>query len=231
MANRLDVAGELFKGHGMNFKFGTTQWGIIIAFLATGATLAYCTPPGTFRMIDFEMTGTVWDHDSKQPIEGAYVMAIYEEAGCALGVGCKSWCVKTKGMYTGKDGTFHFPVEKLDSFSPSQVTAIKPGYFREHFVIHPSKVQRAQGKENYTGRDVILAKQDPGKPDFQFGGLPLGICTRAEFKDQAEANIEYLKIEQAEYLKYGDKRQASDSTLNMIRRMESLPDRATSPSK
>ena len=213
----------------MNFKFGTTQWGIIIiAFLATGATLAYCTPPGTFRTIDFEMTGTVWDHDSKQPIEGAYVMAIYEEAGCALGVGCKSWCVKTKGMYTGKDGTFHFPVEKLDSFSPSEVTAIKPGYFLKRIVFHSSKVQHAQGKENYTGRDVILAKQDPQNPDWHLGNSE---CGRPFSREAVEANIEFLKIETEEYVRLGRSQNVIDGNQRAIERLQAVRSQTTSPRK
>ena len=49
----------------------------IIATVALASVVAYCAPPGTFRHIDFELTGTVRDKETKQPIEGAYVVAVY----------------------------------------------------------------------------------------------------------------------------------------------------------
>ena len=57
----------------------------IIAAVALGSVVTYCAPPGTFRGIDFDLTGTVFDKVSKQPIEGAYVVAIYlvRESGWA----------------------------------------------------------------------------------------------------------------------------------------------------
>ena len=65
---------------------------------------------------------------TKQPIEGAYVVAIYREQVVSMAA-MNSWCVKTRGMYTGKDGKFRFPVENLKGNSPLYAGAIKPGYY------------------------------------------------------------------------------------------------------
>ena len=130
------------------------KWFIAFVLGAAVTTLAYCFPLWPEKKIDFELTGTVRNFDTNEPIEGAYVMAIYETVrGGDFVVGTAHWCIKTRGMTTDKDGTFHFPVEKLDGWSPSQVTAIKPGYFLRRVKLHSEKIQHAGGKENYTGRD------------------------------------------------------------------------------
>ena len=51
-----------------------------------------------------DIASTSWKRDG-QAIEGAYVVATYNVmvAGPAV---ITSWCVKTKGMYTGPDGKF-----------------------------------------------------------------------------------------------------------------------------
>src|SRR5450759_1147278 len=111
----------------------------IIAGIALASVVAYCAPPGTFRGIDFEFTGNVRDKETKEPLEGAYVVAIYYIREASAGVGSFN-CQKTKGMYTGKDGKFHFPIEKLNNLSPGEVTAIKPGYYGNDRVIPTIKL-------------------------------------------------------------------------------------------
>ena len=56
---------------------------------------------------DFDYTGQVLDEDTKLPIEGAYVLAVYERVDLGM-AGSARYCVKTKGMVTGKDGRLTF---------------------------------------------------------------------------------------------------------------------------
>jgi hypothetical protein len=104
------------------------RWPALILLTLAVTTVANCASPGMFGKIDFELTGAVLDNETKQPIEGAYVVAVYKKrvAGPAA---IFSYCFKTKGMYTAQDGRFHFPVEKLDGYSPYSVDAIKTGFF------------------------------------------------------------------------------------------------------
>ena len=194
------------------------KWFIAFVLGAAVTTLAYCFPFWPEKKIDFELTGTVRNFDTNEPIEGAYVMAIYETVrGGDFVVGTAHWCIKTRGMTTGKDGTFHFPVEKLDGWSPSQVTAIKPGYFLRRVKLHSEKIQHADGKENYTGRDVFLLPQVEGKPDFRLGTQN---CRSPLSREAAEANISYLEIIKSEYerLKRGETYvQNIDSMISRLR--------------
>src|SRR4051812_9383058 len=73
----------------------------------------------------YELTGTILDATTKAPLADAYVLAIYEESFRDNAVSANH-CAKVKGMYTGPDGKFRFPVEKLNGISPGMVQAIKP---------------------------------------------------------------------------------------------------------
>ena len=123
--------------------------------------------------------------------------AIYNEVDSGFMVGAFMYCVKTKGMYTGKDGKFHFPVDKLNGISPYELRAIAPNYF---WVEQIFKDNVGTGREKYTGRDVYLKKQDPAKPSLDYGGLVL--CERPTSIGAVEANIQYLKILSNEYRKF-----------------------------
>ena len=197
----------------------TKYW--IIAGIVLASTVAYCAPPGTFRSIDFEFTGTVLDRETRQPVEGAFVVAIYSGAG-ASPAAVAIFCTKTKGMYTGKDGKFRFPIEKLNNRSPGDVMAIKPGYFGNERKIPPGYIQRAQTAETYTGRDVYLTKQNPDKPEFRFGESEVN-CSRATWRDDVEASIEFLRIKLAESVRLNASAQGLDSIKYFIADLESLP--------
>ena len=168
----------------------------IIATVALASVVAYCAPPGTFRRIDFELTGTVRDKETKQPIDGAYVVAVYliQESGLAASA---LKCKKTKGAYTDKDGKYRLPVEKLDGLSPHDVTAIKPGYYGTDREIPNFEQRRAQNADTYSNRDHYLIKQNPDKPEFRFGFSELG-CIFAESREDVAASIQFMKIKLAE---------------------------------
>ena len=157
--------------------------------------------PKSFGKPDFELTGRVYDEATKELIEGAYVVALYYEGYSSLAAVGKR-CKRAKGKYTGKDGRFHFPVEKLDGLSPGMVMAIKPGYFSLWPVIPPTDVWKKQGKEAYSGRDLPLQKQDPQKPSWQMGHGDV-YCTGADSREDVEAAIEFLKIRLAEVKRLG----------------------------
>ncbi len=138
------------------------MWGI------SGYSDAAGGNPLSFGKPDFELTGRVYDDDTKESIEGAYVVALYYE-GVVGPAAMTKRCKRAKGMYVGKDGTFHFPVERLDGLSPGMVMAIKPGYFSLWVTLPPDDVWKKQSKEAYSGRDTPLNKQDPQKPSWQLG--------------------------------------------------------------
>jgi len=169
------------------------------------------------KKIDFEFTGTVRDAQTNEPIEGAYVIAFYGVFFSGQGMGPKVFCQKTKGMYTGKSGEFHFPMEGLDGISPENVAAIKPGYFTRRKILYDNKIPRSQAKKNYTNRDVFLQKQDPQRPNFQLGARS---CERPLSREAIAANVDFLKIELAELSRLGLSGIEVEGAVNGIRLLE-----------
>jgi hypothetical protein len=209
----------------INFKSPKAKrW--IIAGIALASLVAYCAPPGTFRGIDFEFTGTVRDKETNEPLEGAYVVAIYYVREGDFAVSAVK-CKKTKGMYTGKDGKFHFPIEKLNNLSPGDITAIRPGYYGNHRVIPSAKLQDAQTAETYSNRDFYLVKQNPDKPEFRYGDMEEG-CLHAEYREDVEASIEFKKIILAEAKRLGAHPLRVENFNRGIAYLEALP---TNPKK
>ena len=170
---------------------------------------------------DFDFAGTVYDNVTKQPIEGAYVVAIYREQVVSMAA-MSSWCVKTLGMYTGKDGKFRFPVENRKGNSPLYAGAIKPDYFNGSRVFPPEDVWKKQGKEAYSGRDIYLIPQDPLKPDLSFGNGE-EFCDRARTREDAAAGAQFLKIKLKEYEKYRADNRGREAVEGMINLLENLP--------
>ncbi len=177
--------------------------------------------PLSFGKPDFELTGRLYDGITKEPIEGAYVVALYyvDITGPAA---LTSHCKRAKGMYTGKDGAFHFPVERLDGNSPGMVMAIKPGYFSLPGYTPPASVQRKQGKEAYTGRDLPLQKQNPAAPSWQLGHGDV-YRSHAESREDVEAAIEFLKLELSEEQRLGARKQGLHALRGMIEELQSRP--------
>lgn len=175
------------------------------------------------RNIGFELTGTVLDVTTKQPIEGAYVIASYFEVFTG-DVRHRSWCLKTNGMRTGKDGRFHFPVEKLDGNSPGSLSAIKSDYRYAPAAPVNRDVWRKQSAASYADRILYLAAQDPAKPDFHFG-LGEEFCEHATTREAAAASLEFFKISLQEKIKYGAPEHNIEGNRDLIRMLESLPSR------
>jgi hypothetical protein len=178
---------------------------LLLAAVALSLTMAAaCELPAADGVINFELTGQVLDFDTKQPIEGAYVLAVYEKVDLGM-AGAARYCVKTKGMVSDKEGHFHFPVEKLDNNSPSMVFAIKPDHYFYLGTFASPSVQKAQTKETYTSRHAYLKKQDPAEPSFKHG---FGRCERPESSEAIEAALQYMQIEMSEVTKYGNEQRA-----------------------
>ena len=180
----------------MTINLKSAQSKIIIAALLCVSTLAYCAPYDYWglRKIDFELTGQALDFDTKEPLEGVYVLAVYEKVDLGMAASAR-FCIKTKGMMTGKDGKFHFPVDKLDGNSPSKLAAIKPDYYFRNEKDIPTAIWRKQNKETYANRDVYLKKQDPAKLELKYG---YDSCERPESKEAALANIQFLRLQKIE---------------------------------
>ncbi len=114
-------------------------------------------------------------------------------------------CYKTKGMMTGKDGKFSFPLESPKSDNPEMVYAIKADYYWHLSAVPTPSVQRAQTKETYSNRHVYLKKQDPKQPEFVHG---FGHCQRPESTEAIEAATQFMQIEMSEVTKYGNEQRA-----------------------
>ena len=202
-SNRCESEGPMSATGGIGFvtrAAAALAVGVSLAIFGSNVDAAGGSPK-SFGKPDFELTGRVYDEATKEPIEEAYVVALYYErisSPAALTQRCK----RAKGMYTGKDGTFHFPVEKLDGLNPAMVTAIKPGYFSLWEILPPDDVWKKQGKAAYTGRDLPLQKQDLQKPSWQMGAGDV-YCTGAEWREDVEAAVEFLRIRLSEEKRLG----------------------------
>lgn len=203
----------------MKFNLTSIHWKLIIASLLGVSTLAYCAPADWFglRKPDFELTGQVLDFDTKQPIEGAYVLAVYQNISSAWFVGSSLYCVKTKGMYSDKDGYFHFPVEKLDRMSPGHVYAIKPDYFLQTQAQVPDNDFKVQNRAAYSSRHVYLKKQDPAKPEFLYR---FDYCSRPESIEAIQAALTYMDMTVKEETKYGKDIRSVNSTRSLMKSMQ-----------
>ena len=62
---------------------------------------------------------------------------------------------KTKGMVTGKDGKFSFPLDRLDGVSPAQVFAIKADHYYRGFESVPTEEERRNGWRESVREKVV----------------------------------------------------------------------------
>jgi hypothetical protein len=134
--------------------------------------------PGVFKRSKLRLTGTVFDAASKAPIEGAYVIAIYKELRSGPAA-TRAFCVGAKVTHTGKDGTYAFPVEKRDGYSPFETAVIYPGHYTKHSIFPESEQWQKQDAVAYSGRDFYLAEQNPANPNWRFGLPEKDTCREA----------------------------------------------------
>jgi hypothetical protein len=174
-----------------------SKWQLAISLLLTASAVSYCAPPGVFKP-SMDITGIVYDIDTKQPLEGAYVLAVYEESAVS-GAGSSNWCVKTKGMYTGKDGSYHFPIEQFDNGSPANIHAIKPDYYFVEYDRPPNVRYGWHLKSTFANRHIYLKKENKAKPEFRHG---FHDCERPKSAQDLVAALQFIKIKHAEYIKF-----------------------------
>jgi hypothetical protein len=192
---------------------------LLIVVAIAVSVVASCGMADT-NSIDFAFEGRVLDADTKQPIEGAYALAVYETVELGMAASARN-CVKTKGMTTGRDGKFSFPIDRLDGNSPAGVYAIKPDYYFSHTARVSTEIWKKNNVQTYSNRDVYLRKQNPAKPEFQHG---FSHCRRPESRQAAEAAITFLEIELKEERKYAPDRK-NDSIEFFIQRLKDAPSR------
>ena len=161
--------------------------------------------------MEVEHVGTVIDVTNGKPLEGAFVLAEYREAAGTLFGHSSSWCVSTRGMYTGPDGKFSFPGRRA---AGPPISAIKPEYF-ETLAWHYA--QNGLPPRQESPSDRYLQPQDPGNP--QFPSIPY--CERPRSSQDAAANVVFLKIVLAERLRYGDSNARVSNLLEIIKDLES----------
>lgn len=186
----------------------------VAGFLSVAVPTAWAEP--------LKMTGTVFDATTKLPLEGAYVVAIYEEWRANIGMSTHV-CVKLKGMTTGPDGRFDFPVEKGNGESPSDAVAVKPGYYLDHLGGMPDPDEmRRQSPAAYANRDIYLAPQNPASPAWGRYSLSSVHCRYARTRADAEPGIQYMKIVTEEMRRYGADKQSLSSVEYLIGSLEEV---------
>jgi hypothetical protein len=147
-------------------------------------------------------TGTVVDALTHAPLDHAYVLAAYHQPRTSGGIVFDSWCVKTLGVYTGSDGRFSFPLERMDGYSPYVFTAIKSGYYGSFVRASDGTAWRKRSAKDYTELLVMLRKQDPNDLNFVYSGGD-EYCEHAAKAKDAAAGTEFLRIEFADLERYG----------------------------
>ena len=80
-----------------------------------------------------EFKGIILDTDTKQPIEGAVVVAVYKKASMGLGAGSIDSIINVRETLTDKEGHFRIPsyTTFIQPFSwqiPTTCIIFKPGY-------------------------------------------------------------------------------------------------------
>jgi hypothetical protein len=167
-----------------------------------------------------DFTGAVIDHETKEPIEGAYVLALYRivRSGPAA---TTTWCVKSAGMFTGKDGKYRFPIKELNGLSP-QVYAIKPDYILMRTKVPPIWNENSWLLDAYQGWDVHLKKKNKDSTELGFNAEHY--CGYAKTREDAAASVQFMKLLLEERKKYRPTENAVHADLaSQIQKLESLP--------
>jgi len=125
----------------------------IITVLVASYTLTACSP--FFHEPTFN--GTILDVETKQPIEGAVVMAVYYKRSMGMGAGQYSSIINIRETLTNKDGTFLIPSYTTLLFLPftwqdrPMFLLYKPGYASLEWPL----------KSNFTGEETTNREMSP----------------------------------------------------------------------
>jgi len=173
---------------------------ILIVVMASTCGLGYWfTPP----QINFPVTGTVIEAGSRKPIAGAYVLAIYERDN---GKG-QEVCIASKGVYTGANGKYEFPITAFNYLSPRYIAAIKPRYFMSRASDEPAKPVNVYSdpRAYFTNRDIVLTRQEVALPVSVVaeGSTRIGRCEDALNEEDAQASALFLRMELEESIRLG----------------------------
>jgi hypothetical protein len=205
----------------MRLAKGVSPVNSVLRFLVAVAGALSSAVPAAWAD-PLKLTGTVFDSATKLPLEGAYVVAIYEEWRANIGMSTHI-CVKLKGMTTGPDGRFDFPVEKRNGESPSDAIAIKRGYYLDHLGRMPDPDEmRRQSPAAYANRDIYLTAQNPASPTFARYSLSMVQCRYARTRADAEPGIQYMKIVVEEMRRYGADKQTLSGVEYLIGGLEEV---------
>lgn len=166
------------------------------------AISALCALPQWVHADGKQTTGIVVDEDTKAPLAGAYVLAAYHQPRRVQGTLVDTSCVKLMGMYTGADGRFSFPLERLDGYSPLTFLAIAPGYYA-------GVPRRADGSDwedrtlkDYTDLRMYMRRQDPANPNFQYSSGD-EYCDHTKTPGEGAAGTEFIRAKVREMTRLG----------------------------
>ena len=142
-----------------------------------------------------ELAATVYNAVSKEPFEGAMVVAIYKQCGSSFAA-TACWCVRTAAVRTGKDGVFKFPVTATEGLPELAIFA--PGHYLKDFQLPTPEAYKKRDKSYYTSWDLWLAPQDPENPAFRYESARELPCQRAVSEEDARAGEEFEAATNAE---------------------------------
>ncbi len=158
----------------------------IRSFWAASAAISFVLLQGCASLGQNSIAGQVLDSETGLPHADAYVLALYNRSSSTWGGHSGSVCMKTKGMYTGRDGRFSFPAE---AGLWVQLESIKPGYTSD-------VTKRLRSGPEYPNL-FLRARLDRDK-----GRIAIPSCIQAREADDLLANIQYLRIETMESVKF-----------------------------
>jgi hypothetical protein len=129
----------------------------------------------------------VYDAVTKAPMQGVYMLAEYRKAGSDGVAHSASVCVDTKGMYTGPDGKFEFPI--IDGMAPI-IYGITEDYFDDVGKREITTKYELFGYRYVLSKDFAMARRQKGG----YFDAAYVLCDQAWTSEAAKANREYLKI-------------------------------------
>jgi hypothetical protein len=147
-------------------------------------------------------TGTVIDEQTNAPIGGAFVMAVYRDRQANDGPFGVGRCLKTLGLYTGADGRFSFPLERVDGYSPYVFRAIAPGYYGGVVRSSDGRAWFKKTEKDYVDVLISMRKQDAMHPNFLYSSGD-EFCDPTSAPKDGAAATEFMRVKLREMTQYG----------------------------